>query len=600
MSTRRIWAVTLAVGLTACNCDSGGGSDGGGGGTLDAGPTSGGGGVSTQVGSLLARGGAGGLSSGIGRGGDGGSISLASRSTQAITLTPVPGLQAKPTWTRPTVALGTNPRTFSASTTVALSGPVNGDDGATPATALWVKPGVTLTLAPTAGSSVFAVDGPVVVEGTFDTGRFAPTSRSAAALTFVASIFALAPGGALLARGEDAPPGEHGGDGGRVVALVESGIFLFGTVDARGGDGGANGGTGGTVIMGFGPLGPVDAAVMAVHTGTVDVSGGDGGSAGGAGPGGVFSFGVPTADLGGGGGGGVRAALARPVAPVDVSTYSSGPVLAGGGNGARGGRGGTVEVNGGAYTVVTGPLDASGGNAGAGFPGGPGGQVIVGLAGGPVWCEGSVDATGGDSGASSSGPGGLVSIGPTELFTQDPVLPSPAVHLAADVDASGGDGESGGAGGQIVIASDGDLRAVADAANANASDGAGSGSGGRGGTINLDANDFTGAAGPITVSVPLQASAGGSDAGLGGLGGFISVIGSQVSCGPASADGGSSSVELTGGDGGDIWIESIDSESLLSGPLAVRPGDGFDVGADGTVTVDGVVQPLVGGVYTPP
>jgi len=576
MMRSKLLAIAIATALVAC---SGGGKKddggGGGGGTPSPGPASGGGGASDQVGSILARGGQAGVGGASGTGGHGG-VLLAGAFGEPITFKETAGLPAKPGWTRPELALGANPRTVAASTTLALSGQVKGDDGANPATSLWVKPGVTLTLSTVAP---FSLPGPIIVEGTLDAGP-------GGSCIMFATHLAVAPGGLVLARG-----GEEG-PGGRVIALVTEGLWIFGDVDARGGDGDAAGGEGGVITLGLDDT--ADATL--VVAGELDASGGGGGT-GLGGPGGTVTIGRPQ-ELGGGGGvfreGRRPGALARPAPDLTLDVHVTGSVSAHGGGGTSGGPGGGIQVNGTTATVLSGALDVSGGGATTGLAG-RGGRVDAGLYGGPVWVEGSVNARGGAAGVVAAAAGGLVALGlAVSVAGVDPSV----VYLSADVDASGGAGKSGGRGGQVALYGFAGVTAIASTVDVSGSDGAGNGAAGSGGEVSIESIDDDTGFGPVSIAPPILADAGSGD--TGGNGGQVSIDGSVVTCDAISANAGDSlDVETLGGDGGSIRVTSDDGGSVLHAPLSVVRGQGADPGAHGTVIVDGTVKTLVGGVFTP-
>ena len=228
----------------------------------------GGGGWSTQ--GFAAAGG----KASAGAGGAGGQINVEA-SGGPVTVQPDGGLPALPTWHYTAPALGANPLTVSASGTIAVGSTLLGDDGVNPATGLWVKKGVTATLAPQTGTTVSLsfTDG-VLVEGTV---AMAPVAGSLDSTSLSLDATDVAVTGALLAQGGDAASGADGGAGGTVSASVAHDFFLTGRLVTTGGKG-DNGGNGGAIeVVVSGPAAAVGVVPSTIAvTGVADNSGGEG------------------------------------------------------------------------------------------------------------------------------------------------------------------------------------------------------------------------------------------------------------------------------------------------------------------------------------
>jgi len=446
------WAlrgIVLAAGIAACGEERWG--------QPDAGPASGDGGSTRAVGVLSADGGSGdrGSSGSSGRGG-----ALAIRATAGGATIGELDATARPSWTRPEVSLGAHPFVLSTSGTVSLAGRLRGFDGL-PATALWVKPGVEVRLEDE--DVALQVDGPVVIEGQLTVARPAGRARDGGSLSIRTPLFVLGPEGWVKLAGDAVTEGAAG-DGGRLEVIAPE-AFVFGIVQARGGNAESRGqgGRGGSVRLGAaGPGGTL------VVTGILDVLGGLGSERGGD---------------------------AGEVEVVgDGAVHVSGRVLAFGGLGPAGGQGGNVRLRGGARTVVSGSFELDGGSDLFGPPegdpttwrAGNGGSFEAGPSSGGVWFDGVVDARGGSSiglefgGFVSDlpgGRGGLVRIG----AGQGAGPPGP-LCFSGFVWADGGLGTDGGDGGTVELAGS-TVRASARRGTANGASDGGPGVDGGGGTI---------------------------------------------------------------------------------------------------------------------
>jgi hypothetical protein len=219
--------------------------------------------------------------------------------------------------------LGENPRTIDEDTTLTLEpiyfedffgGPggnvtVLGDDGTTPATGLWIKPGATLTVNPcifdiATGlpfaefmmvyfASYLHFPTGVYVEGELRAGR-----KIAQMMTFPGYIITqtdilvrsstifldttnlvVAPTGTIDLSGDDANQtsflNNYGGSGGWFVVMAEGTIVNNGTIDASGGDG-IIGGFAGRILLFSDGYGVYNGGTIAANGGTGTTLGGYG------------------------------------------------------------------------------------------------------------------------------------------------------------------------------------------------------------------------------------------------------------------------------------------------------------------------------------
>jgi hypothetical protein len=401
--------------------------------------------------------------------------------------------------------LGSNPRTIDKDTAITPSydgildnGSIVGDDGMTPATGLWVKPGATLTLNANRdeypyypgwedsygylyNSVELRLSTALYVEGTIKVGRqvYIPyywvggytygtqTLDDACELVVMATNIVVASTGAIDARGADdsmTDLDEIGGRGGRLVLHGYGTIINKGTIDTSGGAGfdGGEPGLAHVFSLEYGVF----------NAGTIRANGGNGSGDHGANA--DFDDTEVTILLSGGHFG-----------PVNTGTLT-----ARGGNGVdQGGRGGNVVLvtdffgfNGYApyeFVASTGTIDVSGGNSFNGHrvrSGGAGGEIY--LTGDVFRVSGELIARGGACGIDSrygsimgvGGRGGSVTIG--SRFSEGPsptkpagdkALMGPAIPeeppanpygdsaVGANIDVSGGDGPVGHVAGEVYI-----------------------------------------------------------------------------------------------------------------------------------------------------
>ena len=336
-----------------------------------------------------------------------------------------------------------------------------------------------------------------------------------------------------------------------------------------------------------------------VSSGTIDTSGAAGhGTGSGGGGGGVF-FGDYD-----------ESSYANHVSPVTGSLGVSGNLLAAGGDGASGGRGGTIEfdldVGGtpvGQEVVLYGYTDlVARGGASVGGVGGGGGSVSLANAvahpfnngdgvvvqgpGGGVIEYASIDTRGGDG--TFGGFGGSVTM-TTQTSYNFSTSYERVASFAASIDTRGGasSGASSNAGragrvsltGVAGVESHSSMLAVGGAAS-----GAGS-TGGRGGAFYIE-SDY----GAVVSTAALDNSGGASANGNGGNGGGIQLFGAQVTSSAAlTANGGNgASVAGTGGSGGQIQLLSTPTGvSSSTGAMSVVGGTGATTGVKGQILIDG-------------
>jgi len=598
-----ILPVILVAALAACGGSGGSGSGGGGGTQFPTG---------SAVGSLAIMGGSG----AGGAGGGGGGLQVTSTGDVFV----LDGIDVPdpPSHSFTTPELGANPRTVAADQSFGLDQVdlLLGDDGVNPATGLWVKPGVTATLLPLVQGENFTAsfsDG-VLVEGTL-TSAFDPAGGRTSVVIDAAEM-AVGPDGVIDLSGGPGASDVPGGNGGglQVTIATPGGTFQNqGTIDLDGGPG-SDGGVAGSfdVILqgGFSSSGSIHADGGEASTGL----GGQGGAvvaacaqvSPGLRPGSGHVLGEPATVLrvlvG-------RAGNVQAAATSEQDVWVTGPTSAASGAGPASSTGGVVVLaacNG--WLVASDRIDVSGRGAGAV------GGVVWALSTADLWAIGSVDARGGsDSSTAPStdgGPGGTVLLGVGAPEVAPPGLAAPTaalasgtagtrLYFAADVDARGGDGLGGGAGGALVLAAlvpagspAGEVRAGLPEIRAT---GAGGGSGGAGGVVEVKAE---GGRADIGVPIALDGGPASEADASGGDGGHGTVTATSASTGSITAGGGASA-EGPGGAGGTIEVGSTSGKSTVGGPLSVKAGTGSPDGSDGVVSLDGAEVPLTDGVFTP-
>ncbi|ABC82784.1 hypothetical protein [Anaeromyxobacter dehalogenans] len=480
--------------------------------------------------------------------------------------------------TVPAPDLGENPRTIAADTALApVAGELLGDDGANPATGLWVKAGATLTLDPGESFEAYVeVSGAIRVDGTIRPPVL-EADQSTAAISLRAAALHVSPGGRI-----DGTPPDSAADGlasGGVMVRVSGAIVNAGAIVARGGRG-LSGGHAGELDLAT-ANGPV------VNSGIIDGSGGEGTDGSGG-------YAIAASLWGNWGEGGT------------CDAHNTGRILARGGDGTSGGGdGGYVYLSGCSVgdTFSAGELDASGGAATVDGPGGGAAAVDLEASDGRALAIGLLRARGGRAQSGPGGPGGAVDVYATG--STDAVR---AVVLA-QLDAGGGDGTVGGDAGAVVVRqegfADGDVRVEVGTGAVDASGGDGADGGGNGGWIGVDGASVPtlAAAAPVAadgirMEAALRAAGGAGGAGEGGVGGHVQLAGSQVACGAVTVDGGASAA-MAGGIGGSVELLSSTAPTLVTAPLTARGGAGTPAGAAGAVTIDGEGKTLDGGVYRP-
>ena len=531
------------------------------------------------------------VSGGIGRareGGAGGQVTLSSVSGDVrISPRPLPATQPPPAPGLPSP--GANPRTVEGVETFApdAQNGLLGDDGATPATALWVGPGGDLTLLANHDAGIaLLLDGPLVVEGTLRVG--APDQVDRPLLSAQVGGLRVLPGGRVDGRGADGGAGT-GGSGATLIVGVMRDLVVEGTIDTRGGAG-SDGGPGGFIDLYAG-----NGQVM--NTGIADSSGGEGRSGRGGDAGGSAIWGTPEAD-------------------GDGDAYNSGQLVARGGDGALGGGAGAAAYvsgckNGRAVHDVAGLLDSSGGNATLDGDGGAAGPLAVVASGDRVVSLGRLVARGGEGAVSGAGgAGGFVGVGSVaSILRLSGTLGGEVVLLA---DARGGNGAVGGAGGELRVWVERSLDRLPDplvvsVVALEATGGDGQSTGGAGGTLELYAYDVSedpsvppevSSTGMVRLDSGVLAVGGAALTGGGGAGGSLTASGATVSVAGITADGGST-VGARGGDGGSVVLFADVGRSTLTGTVAVRGGSGEGAGQPGHVVVDGSTLLSPDGVVGP-
>ncbi len=443
----------------------------------------------------------------------------------------------------PVPYLGTNPRTITANTTLApvavltglnqilegaQTGTIWGDDSATAATGLWVKPGVTLTVEanydgdnddlevipdPATGNYDIAYLGfanGVYIEGTVVVGKKNLSTVDSADLYIDGDSVVTTAAAQIKATGVSAAAaGTDGGDGGYVELNAVNTIINRGTVNTSGGSG-DDGGAGGDMGL------YADNYTLA-NAGTLITSGGAG-TDGAGGAGGTITLGAANGTGG--------------------ACINSGTLTTTGGNGTTGGgAGGHMDI----YTddlgavVNSGTLNASGGNATTTGDGGDGGDVDVDACGG-IRFAGTVITRGGNATAGAGGAGGYFEVYNDEDndYVENEYTPA-GFYVGANIDTGGGNGTtSGGAAGYVDFYNDNEYCATPEIENCfmvgysaiNTSGGAGQTDGGAGGDIDIDKeygyddnSDYQ--YGDFVNEIPLTTCGGAGETGDGGDGGYV-------------------------------------------------------------------------------
>ena len=526
-----------------------------------------------------------------------------------------------------TPSLGTNPRTISVDTTLsvgsgltAASANILGDDNATVATGLWIKPGVTLTVnpnfpaaAPRSGLQL-AFGDCVLIEGTLRVGDYDsfPGYKVPTSLTGNGTILIRDTG---MIDGAGGPAGGGLGGWGAYITLFSFGTVInHGTIRSRGADG-TTGGLAGYIALESGLWG-------VYNTGLLDAQGGAG-TAGAGGPSGGAYF-YPSFFGGSFTGGG---------------SFNSGDVLTRGGSGtAGGGNGGEIMMmhnSSDGPRVSSGLLDSSGGNVpalGGSGNGGNAAQIRVNAMGGHTRVSGRLIAKGGNgAGATGNGGnGGFIEVTANSASFQ---VPGAGVYLSAVLDSSGGNGVLGGNAGAVdcwnnsifptvtPLVSPGDTPVILagftsiDASGGDNLSGSVAGAGGDAGSIWFRNYQVPAPGGTIVAydqlnEADLGTRGGDSNNGAGGLSGGI-YIGLDESFGDGHCPNFGRVLEnrgaltthggrgtTTGSDGGGVtlfdWYSMINSGSIITTGGAAGTGNGGLAGViimrtDGTLTNTGTL-----------
>lgn len=621
---RRGGAVLAALALAATGCGGGGG----GGSTQDPEPA--------PTLKILARGGKG----TTGPGGSGGPISISAAAGSDVRVLATGSVDASFHRNLVPPDLGPNPLTVAAAQTLTpdAAGALVGDDGASPATGLWVKPGATLTLLPNVDwdgvpgleTVRLVVPGGLWVEGALTVGLRADSTVDASDLRVAAGAAVLAGRLDLSGLAATTPRGGHAGN---LFVEADGGIQLAGVIRAVGGDG-DKGGNGGIVSVYSALYGLWSTADITTSGGAGSASaGGDAGwiellgsgSPGGSGSwGGAFSAGKITARGGPGASAGGKGASVYVAGYYNGSIVSSSDIDTSGGAATvdgSGGGGGWVSLK--SWTGelrVAGTIVTRGGAAAGTMTGGNGGGVYLalydddqtfgGLYVGAARIGAAIDTSGGDGATGGAGAEIIVDLYPSAAY-------QPGAHVLelvgyAGIDASGGSGATGGEGGDLLIQNDlawtagatpviGGIRVEVPLTTAGgAGDG---GDGGRGGDVNVytyyvhDPSGTTDNGVPsydrsTTVTAPIVTS-GGDGAGGGQAGGILLYDRMRVSAPALTAAGGRGSAG-TGGAGGTVEVMS-DVQTELGGAIQASGGDGTTSGgAAGQVSAWGLYTRVAG------
>ncbi len=389
-----------------------------------------------------------------GNGGTGGRIEVYSRSASNIYILREGNVDSSFSVSVVKPALGTNPRTISANTTLAVgtgltqsSVTILGDDAVNPATGLWVQAGVTLQLRPNFDTNASAISNEelriTVANGIFVEGAIKTLTKDSLAvgdglllhgadLRLVGQNFIVTSTGSVDTRGSDGPAAT-GGNGGFINITINGTIINAGTVTSFGGSG-DTGGNGGLVLC-------YSNVYSVYNTGPVTSSGGAGAGGNGGNAGAIdFEGSENTTNSYGG-------------------CFNSAILTANGGNGTTGGGTGGFIYMSGYYlgaTVNSGNASSNGGNATVSGNGGNAGGVQLETWSGTVRSTGTFSAKGGTSAAGTGGNGGFIGFAAyydNTIFFGGVIG---GIWAATSFDASGGDGATGGNAGRLYVETDSD------------------------------------------------------------------------------------------------------------------------------------------------
>lgn len=327
-----------------------------------------------------------------------------------------------------------------------------------------VAAGATLTLGHNYPDRVFLMlSGDVEIAGTLRVDSLTANPLDSGDLVIYARQVFITPTGSVITAGGGAAAGSsvRGGNGGHInlQAYLNNGGFLKneGILDASGGKGaaGSDGGNGAYIYLWSDGI--------AINTGSLNSSGGDGDNGGNADYSEIetytwlFNTGELTAEGGMGTNGVGGAGNWIGLYGYYSGIFNSGDLSVNGGDGTTGGGDATdgidLYVDYSAPLVSSGTLTADGGNAtGASGDGGFAGYVQFETYGGSHSITGTLSAAGGDAGANtifSGGDGGdlYVYIWDEYDYGYGEGMSPGDVKVDAAIDLTGGDGETGGQGG---------------------------------------------------------------------------------------------------------------------------------------------------------
>lgn len=517
--------------------------------------------------------------------------------------------------------LGTNPRRITVDTTITVgtgltagSRTILGDDGLTPATGLWVAPGVTLSLGPNHDTDnadldanqatgtledcqLDVADG-FIVEGTVKL-LLRDLSPDTANFYIICTHLLTTATSTIDTRGNPSDLGGPGYNAGFLWLDCWGTIRAHGALLSGGGEGDTDGGDGGLLRL-------RSLLWDIYHSGTIDSRGG-------------------TANNGiGGNGGHVDLWFSyQPGSFTGGGLFNNGTIWSGGGNGTLGGgNGGHVDTfaagNSDGPLVQDGDIDSSGGRGLVNGSGGNAGFIILVGWGGPIRAVGQMTARGGHgAGAAGNGGNGAEINVSTNSSANQPGATGNYISVGAD--SSGGDGAVGGNAGPIffwnntnhggpITIPDSSPTYLVGILSVDSTGGNGTVSGGNGGAVSFNlqpALDPGGQPhyGSLRSEPSLLTRGGNATAGTGGVGGavFFGDLGTTAqqttpdfdrtttNTGGVISRGGNGTT--TGGAGGAVTVfsrynarneGSVDASGGLSGSGAAGAGGAVSVSSEGT------------------
>jgi hypothetical protein len=281
----------------------------------------------------------------------------------------------------------------------------------------------------------------------------------------------------------------------------------------------------------------------------------------------------------------------------DVSATLNATLNGGATENGTGGQGGEVELMSAfGQGVFSGTVSARGGHS-ENDTGGEGGGIEIGapLTGVVEIVNLDLDVRGGDSDNDDGGDGGEINV----------AAYAPILLVSGVWNASGGtsDATQGGSGGLIVVATpqidlDVHVDLIADG-GAGISTATAGGGGGQGGTVRVNCARFGSSSGARLRLFALASVNGGSASGTGGVGGNGGVL-DIYSAEPSGGGNGSLEIEssavltanggdsaATAGDGGDIFLNSSGTQTVVSGTVHANGGSGVTGGVGGVIWITG-------------